>query len=104
MGALEEPHRKLLEEPNFAFVGTIRKDGSPHVVPTWVDFDGDKVVLNSSEGRAWPANLRRDNRVNLTIPIGRTPTSTSRSAAGSSRTHMRAPRSTPTRWPRSTSA
>ncbi len=68
MAALEEQHRKLLEEPNFAFVGTIRKDGSPHVVPTWVDLDGDKVVLNSAEGRAWPANLRRDNRLNLTIP------------------------------------
>ncbi len=67
MATLEEQHRKLLEEPNFSFVGTIRKDGTPHVVPTWVDIDGDKVVLNSSEGRAWPANLRRDGRVNLTV-------------------------------------
>lgn len=60
--------RELLEAPNFCHVATLRKDGTPFVVPVWVDVDEDShVVLNSAEGRAWPANLRRDPRVTLTV-------------------------------------
>jgi PPOX class probable F420-dependent enzyme len=60
--------RDLLEAPNFSMTATIRKDGTPHVVPTWVDVDDDHVVLNTAEGRAWPTNLRRDNRITITVP------------------------------------
>jgi PPOX class probable F420-dependent enzyme len=60
--------RELLEAPNFSMTATIRKDGTPHVVPTWVDVEDNHVVLNSAEGRAWPANVRRDNRITLTVP------------------------------------
>lgn len=68
MGAqLEGRSRELLEEPNFCFVATLRTDGTPHVAPVWVDVDGDTVVLNSATGRAWPTNLRRDERVTLTV-------------------------------------
>jgi PPOX class probable F420-dependent enzyme len=59
--------RALLENPNFAHVATIRCDGSPHVVPVWVDVDNGHVALNSAEGRAWPANARRDPRVAITV-------------------------------------
>jgi PPOX class probable F420-dependent enzyme len=58
---------ELLEDKNFAQVGTIRKDGTPHITPVWVDLDDGKVVLNSSEGRVWPENLRRDPRVTLNV-------------------------------------
>jgi PPOX class probable F420-dependent enzyme len=60
--------RELLEEANFSMTATIRRDGSPHVVPTWVDVDDNHVLLNTAEGRAWPANLRRDNRITITVP------------------------------------
>lgn len=59
--------RELIEEPNFCFVATVRKDGTPHVAPVWCDVDGDRVVLNTAKGRAWPTNLERDHRVTLTI-------------------------------------
>jgi PPOX class probable F420-dependent enzyme len=65
--SIEGPGRALLEAPNFCQVGTLRKDGSPTVTPTWVDVDGDVVVINTADGRAWPANVRRDPRVNLTV-------------------------------------
>jgi PPOX class probable F420-dependent enzyme len=65
---IEGRARELLEAPNFSMTATIRKDGTPHVVPTWVDVEDNQVVLNSAEGRAWPTNLRRDNRVTLTVP------------------------------------
>ena len=66
--SIEGRAREILEDKNFSMVATIRKDGSPHVVPTWVDTDGSHVILNSAEGRAWPANLRRDNRITVTVP------------------------------------
>jgi PPOX class probable F420-dependent enzyme len=59
--------RALLEAKNFAHVGTIRKDGTPHVVPVWVDVDNGHVTLNSAEGRAWPRNVRRDPRVTIEV-------------------------------------
>ncbi len=58
---------ELIEAKNFAHVGTIRKDGTPHLLPAWVDHEGDTIVLNSAEGRAWPANLRRDPRVTINV-------------------------------------
>lgn len=71
--SLEGRARELLEEPNFCMVGSIRKDGSPHINPVWVDVEDGLVLLNSSEGRAWPANVRRDPRVTLTVPNNENP-------------------------------
>jgi len=65
--SIEGRPRELLEQRNFCHVGTIRKDGTPHIVPVWVDTDGRHVVLNSAEGRAWPGNASRDPRVTLTV-------------------------------------
>jgi PPOX class probable F420-dependent enzyme len=59
--------RDLLEAPNFCHVATLRADGSAHVVPVWVDTDGEHVVLNSAEGRVWVRNADRDPRVTCTV-------------------------------------
>ncbi|MFN8132643.1 MAG: PPOX class F420-dependent oxidoreductase [Solirubrobacteraceae bacterium] len=64
---LEAQDRALLEAPNFCLVATLREDGTPHVVPTWVDIDGEDVVLNTAEGRAWIRNLRRNRNATLTV-------------------------------------
>jgi len=64
---IEGPVRTLLEGANFGSVATLRSDGTPAVNVTWVDVDGDHVVLNSAEGRAWPRNLRRDPRVTIAV-------------------------------------
>lgn len=52
--------RELLDDKNFCHVVTMSGDGSPHVTVVWVDVEGDDILLNGAEGRAWPANLRRD--------------------------------------------
>jgi PPOX class probable F420-dependent enzyme len=65
--AIEGRRRELLEGPNLGYMATIRDDGTPHVVPAWVDVDGDMVILDSAEGRAGVAHLRRDPRVTLTV-------------------------------------
>jgi PPOX class probable F420-dependent enzyme len=64
---IEGRARELLEAPNFCSVATIRRDGSPMVVPLWVDVEEDLVILNTAEGRAWPRNLRREPRVTLMV-------------------------------------
>lgn len=65
--------RELLEGPNFANVATLRADGSPQGVVVWADVEGDRVVLNSAEGRAWPRNVERDPRISITVPNAENP-------------------------------
>lgn len=65
--AIEGRAEELLKGKNFVMVSTLRPDGSVHAVPTWVDVQDGKPVLNTAEGRAWPRNLERDPRVTLTV-------------------------------------
>ncbi len=58
---------ELLRAPNFCQVATLRRDGTAHVTPVWVDEQDGRVVLNTADGRAWPANLKRDARVTLSV-------------------------------------
>jgi PPOX class probable F420-dependent enzyme len=58
---------ELLKAKNFCHVSTLRKDGSVHTAPVWVDVEDGLPVLNTAEGRAWPRNLERDPRVTLTV-------------------------------------
>ena len=64
---LDAPVRALLEAKNFAHVATIKKDGTPYVIPVWVHTDGDDVIVNSAEGRVWPKHLERDPRTTVTV-------------------------------------
>ncbi len=64
---LDSKAKELLHERNFANVATLRRDGTPHVVPVWVDEQDGQVVLNSAEGRAWVRNAERDPHVTLTV-------------------------------------
>ena len=67
MPTLNEKQAKLLLDPNIAVVATIRPDGTPHLTPTWVDWDGEHVLINTAEGRAKPKYLRRDPRVSVLV-------------------------------------
>ncbi len=59
--------RELIADKNFATVATLNADGTPHLVPVWVDADDEHVLLNSARGRVWPRNAERDPRVTLTV-------------------------------------
>jgi PPOX class probable F420-dependent enzyme len=58
---------EFLRRPNPAVVATLRPDGSPHTVPTWYDWDGERVLLNMDESRLRLKFIRRDPRVSLTV-------------------------------------
>lgn len=67
MAELSDKARKLFEEPNLLFVGTINSDGSPQVTPVWTHVENGYITFNTAKGRAKERNLRRDPRVGLSI-------------------------------------
>ena len=64
---LNERQAELLWSDNIAIVATVREDGTSQLTPTWVDYDGEHVLVNTAEGRAKPRNLRRDPRVSVCV-------------------------------------
>jgi PPOX class probable F420-dependent enzyme len=59
--------KKLMDGKNFINIATLMPDGSPQVTVTWVDRDGDTVLINTTEDRVKAKNVRRDPRVALSI-------------------------------------
>jgi PPOX class probable F420-dependent enzyme len=57
---------EFLAQPNPAVVATLRRDGSPHTVPTWYDWEDGRVLLNMEVTRLRLQHMRRDPRVALT--------------------------------------
>jgi PPOX class probable F420-dependent enzyme len=49
-------------------LGTLRRDGSPHVVPVWYRYDGEAVYVWTTEERAWVRHILGDDRVSFTVP------------------------------------
>ena len=64
---LSDGVKKLFREPNFAHLATLMPDGSPQVSPVWVDVDGNRILVNTAEGRVKPRNVRRDARVAISV-------------------------------------
>lgn len=67
MAALNEKQAKLFLDKNLGAVATIREDGTPHVTPVWVDYDGKDVLFNTAAPRAKWKNLKRDPRVTVEV-------------------------------------
>ncbi len=55
---------------HYATLATVNPDGSPHQAIVWYLVRGDDIVVNSREGRRWPANLQRDPRVGFAVEDG----------------------------------
>ncbi len=68
-GILTEPIIKIIKDKNFAFLGTIMKDGRPQVSPIWIDIDDNNNILlfNTAQGRIKHKNISRDPRVSLSL-------------------------------------
>ncbi len=48
-------------------LATVRKDGRPHCVPIWCDFDGDAVLFTTMKNTVKAKNLVANNRVAITF-------------------------------------
>ena len=66
---LTEPIIKIIKDKNFAFLGTIMKDGRPQVSPIWIDIDDNNniILFNTAKGRIKHKNISRDPRVSLSL-------------------------------------
>lgn len=64
---------RLFEGRNFAFLATVKKDGSPQVTPTWIDRDNDTILINTAKGRVKQENVSRDPRVSISLVGDRNP-------------------------------
>jgi PPOX class probable F420-dependent enzyme len=64
---LPEDLVKLLHQPVLCYLATTMPDGSPQLTQTWVDTDGEHVLVNSVATHVKTKNIRRDPRVALTI-------------------------------------
>lgn len=58
---------ELLRQPSPGFLATLMPDGSPQVTQTWVDTDGEHVVINSVQGHQKVKNVERDPRVAVNV-------------------------------------
>jgi PPOX class probable F420-dependent enzyme len=73
MAKLTEGQADLFKGKNLATVATIRRDGSPHLTPVWIDWDGQDVLFNTAEGRAKPRHIRRNPVVGVEVIDGHDP-------------------------------
>lgn len=58
---------QLLHQPSPCFIATTLPDGSPHLTQTWVDTDGENIVINTVQGYRKLKNIAADPRVAVTV-------------------------------------
>jgi PPOX class probable F420-dependent enzyme len=58
---------ELLRQPSPCYLATSMPDGSPQLTQTWVDTDGEHILINSVAGFQKVRNIERDPRVALAI-------------------------------------
>ncbi|GAA3638425.1 PPOX class F420-dependent oxidoreductase [Kineosporia mesophila] len=57
----------VLSGPAICFVTTLMPDGSPQISQTWVDTDGEHLLVNTVDTHQKMRNIRRDHRVAIGI-------------------------------------
>jgi PPOX class probable F420-dependent enzyme len=67
MTELPEGLLQLLHQASPCFLATTLPDGSPHLTQTWIDTDGEHILINTAEGYRKLRNIERDPRVAVTV-------------------------------------
>jgi PPOX class probable F420-dependent enzyme len=57
----------LLRRPSPCYIATTMPDGSPQLTQTWVDTDGEHILINTVRGFQKVRNIERDPRVAVTV-------------------------------------
>lgn len=60
-------HLDLFQKRAIGHLATLMPDGSPHVTPVWVDYDGTYLLINTARGRVKDRNMRQRPQVTLEI-------------------------------------
>jgi PPOX class probable F420-dependent enzyme len=65
--AIPDKFLDLFTKKALANLATLMPGGEPQVTPVWIDYDGERVIFNTAQGRQKDKNLQRDGRVSLAI-------------------------------------
>jgi len=57
----------MMRRPSPCFLTTLMPDGSPQVTQTWVDTDGENVIINTVQTHQKVRNVEREPRVALAV-------------------------------------
>ena len=57
----------LLHQASPCYIATLMPDGAPQMTQTWVDTDGEHVLINTVQGFQKDKNVARDPRVAMNI-------------------------------------
>jgi PPOX class probable F420-dependent enzyme len=71
---LPERFVELLRGANTCFITTLMPDGSPQTTETWVDTDGEHVIINTVQTHQKMRNIARDSRVSVAVCDASDPT------------------------------
>lgn len=58
----------LFQKVAFGHLATLMPDGTPHVTSVYVDYDGQYLLVNSTQGRQKARNMERRPEVSIEIP------------------------------------
>ena len=58
---------QLFQHRNLAYLATLSKDGSPHVIPVWAELVDDLILINTFEGSVKNKNIMNDKRIPLSM-------------------------------------
>ena len=58
---------RFLKGPNIAKIATVRKNGSPSVVPVWYYWDGKSCYVVGRKKASWVADIKSEPRVSIVI-------------------------------------
>ena len=64
----------LLRAPSTCYLTTLMPDGSPQLTQTWVDTDGEHILINTVAGYQKLRNIERDPRVAVAVADPARPT------------------------------
>ncbi len=70
---LDQDTIKLAKGKNLATVVTLMPDGQPQAQLTWIDTDGDNILVNTEPQRQRGKNLRRDSRITVLLHSAQDP-------------------------------
>ena len=64
---MDEDAARLAKAKNLATVVTLMPGGQPQALLTWVDHDGEHILINTEPQRQRARNIRRDPRITVLI-------------------------------------
>lgn len=64
---LPEGLESLLDDRPMGHVATVKPDGSPHVVPVWIGYDGEHFLIAGRRDKQRHENVREEPRIAMTL-------------------------------------